>query len=186
MMIDIENSAEEEKNKEPVLAEEADEKVGEMNEESVKENVTEEKAVEEDTTVSDEQPMSTEKIAYAATVTVEASNENMIPPVVIVHAIAVLDDSPNDTLTDDEFRSLTKILRNKDHLINNIANIEYSHLSTKELRGKFKHTVGLVIFVKTCNLWEGARILVETHWERYMDTTKWNRDQHCGDSPEIT
>ena len=87
----------------------------------------------------------------------------MIPPVVIVHAIAVLDDSPNDTLTDEEFRSLTKILRNKDHLINNIANIEYSHLSTKELRGKFKHTVGLVIFVKTCNLWEGARNYLWKH-----------------------
>ena len=166
-IIDIENLAEEEKNKEPVLAEEADEKIGEMIEENVeenKENVAVEQAVEEDTTGNDEQPMSTEMIANAATATVvEASNENLIPPVVIVHAIAVLDDSPNDTLTDDEFRSLTKILRNKDHLINNIANIEYSHLSTKELRGKFKHTVGLVIFVKTCNLWEGARNYLWKH-----------------------
>ena len=62
--------------------------------------------------------------------------------------------------------SLAKILGNKDHLVNNIANFEYSYLSSKELRSKFKHTVGLVIFVKTCNLWEGGRSYIWKHLGR--------------------
>ena len=27
---------------------------------------------------------------------------------------------------------------------------------------------------------------LETHWEIYMDITKWNRGEHREDSPEIT
>ena len=93
-------------------------------------------------------------------------SETVVPPVVTIHATAVIDESPNSALTEEEFRSLAKIIQSKDHLVNNIENIEYSYLSTKEFRTKFKHTVGLVIFVKTCNLWEGARSYIWKHLGR--------------------
>lgn len=93
-------------------------------------------------------------------------SETVVPPVVTIHATAVIDESPNSALTEEEFRSLGKIIQSKDHLVNNIENIEYSYLSTKEFRTKFKHTVGLVIFVKTCNLWEGARSYIWKHLGR--------------------
>ena len=93
----------------------------------------------------------------------QSSRENQVPPVVMIHATAVIDDSPNAAFTNDDINSLGKIIGSKDHLVNNDANFNYSYLSTKELRTKFKHTVGLVIHVKTCNLWEGARSYIWKH-----------------------
>ena len=98
--------------------------------------------------------------------TAESSRANIVPPVVMIHATAVIDNSPNAALTNEDIGSLAKILGSKDHLVNNVANFEYSYLSTKELRSKFKHTIGLVIFVKTCNLWEGARSYLWKHLGR--------------------
>ena len=48
-------------------------------------------------------------------------------PVVVVNATAIIDDAPNHTLTSDDVNAIIKILTNKDHLANNIVNIEYAY-----------------------------------------------------------
>ena len=78
----------------------------------------------------------------------------------------MIDNSPNEALTNDDINSVAKILTNRDHLAQNIVNIEYSYVSTREFREKFKHSVGIVISVQTCNLWEGARSYIYRHTGR--------------------
>ena len=46
--------------------------------------------------------------------------ENTVPPIVTINATAVIDNSPNNALTNEDVNSLVKILRNKEHLVNNI------------------------------------------------------------------
>jgi len=163
-----ESSKEEfEKVKKIESAEEAKEKTCEMildekdQKDSEENKKVEEKASEEENKHHDEEQTANATASYTS-----EHSETIIPPVVTIHATAVIDDSPNAALTEEEFSSLAKIIQSKDHLVNNIANIEYSYLSTKEFRTKFKHTVGLVIFVKTCNLWEGARSYIWKHLGR--------------------
>ena len=50
-----------------------------------------------------------------------------IPQVVTIHATAIYNDSPNETLTNDEVDSLVRFLTNIEHLSRNILNIEYSY-----------------------------------------------------------
>ena len=89
--------------------------------------------------------------------------QNEVPQVVVVNATAIIDDSPNQTLTNDDVQAIIKILTSKEHLANNIANIEYASLSSREFRKNFKHTVGLAISVRSSNLWEGARSYIWKH-----------------------
>ena len=96
----------------------------------------------------------------------EISPQNEIPPVILVHATAIIDGSPNESLTNDERNAIVKIVRSKDHLTMNIEHVDYTYLSSRELRSKYKHTVGLTISVKTCNLWEGARSYIWKHLGR--------------------
>ena len=103
------------------------------------------------------------EVCDTVTVTAAAHSVNIVPTVVTINATAIIDNSPNEVLTNEDISSIVKILRNKEHLASNIVNIEYSYLSTREFRQKFKHTVGLAIFVKTCNLWEGARSYIFRH-----------------------
>ena len=109
-------------------------------------------------------------------VTTHQADQAVVPPIVTIHATAVLDDSPNVTLTNDDVDSLVRILTAKDHLNRNISNIEYSHLSSREFRNKkYKHTVGLKIHVKTESLWEGPRNYLWKHigqdcWDRRNGT----------------
>ena len=92
--------------------------------------------------------------------------ENTVPPVVQIHVTAIIDNSPNEALTNDDINSVAKILTNRDHLAQNIVNIEYSYVSTREFGEKFKHSVGIVLSVQTCNLWEGARSYIYRHTGR--------------------
>ena len=48
-----------------------------------------------------------------------------------------IDNSPNEAITNDDINSVSKILANRDHLAQNIVNIEYTNVSTREFREKF-------------------------------------------------
>ena len=133
--------------------------------EKVPEKEVSEKVVEEDTeniVDSAEEVTDTAAVAIAS----KGSWENAVPPVVKIYATAVIDNSPNEAITNDDINSVFKILTNRDHLAQNIVNIEYTNVSTREFREKFKHSVGIVISVKTCNLWEGARSYIYRHTGR--------------------
>ena len=133
--------------------------------EKVPEKEVSEKVVEEDTeNIVDNAKEVTDTAAVA--IASKGCLENTVPPVVKIHATAVIDNSPNEALSNDDINSVAKILTNRDHLAQNILNIEYSYLSTREIREKFKHSVGIVISVQTCNLWEGARSYIYRHTGR--------------------
>ena len=107
---------------------EADHKVGETNcskendESEVDERMVEEQVVHEHTANVEKQTK--DNIAGASE---ELSCENIIPTVVTIHATAVIDNSPNAALMNEDISSLAKILGNTDHLAKNIANFEYSY-----------------------------------------------------------
>ena len=104
--------------------------------------------------------------------TIEDSvNIAQIPPIVIVYATAMIEDSPYVTLVAEELDSLSRFIASKEHLLRNIADVEFVHLSSRELRSKYKHTVEVKIHVRTANLWEGARKYV---WKHLGDDT-WTR-----------
>ena len=87
-----------------------------------------------------------------------------VPAVVQISAIGIFEDSPNRDLGRDAVASLFKLIKHKEHLENNVENIEWKHLSSREFRdNRFKHTVEIVIHVKTANLWEGARAYLWKH-----------------------
>ena len=97
---------------------------------------------------------------------------NPVSEVVIIHGTAVIEDSPFNTFVNEELDSLVRFITSKEHLQNNIKNIEYTHLSTREFRhGKFKHIVALKIHVKTSSLWESPRSYL---W-RHIGNDTWTR-----------
>ena len=116
--IEEKNKSEEEleNHKKVENAVEADDKIGETNcgqendRSEVREQVVLEQVVHEhDANIEKEQ---TDNTAVAA----QSSRENQVPPVVMIHATAVIDDSPNAALTNDDINSLAKIIGSKDHL----------------------------------------------------------------------
>ena len=81
-----------------------------------------------------------------------------------IYATAIFIDSPNEHLAMDAINSLSKLVKHKEHLENNIQNIEWKHLSTREFRAnRFKHTAEVILHVKTASLWEGARAYINKH-----------------------
>ena len=102
----------------------------------------------------------------------ETEATTKIPEIVMIHATAIFDDSPNETLTRDEIESLGRFIHCKEHLERNIESFQYSNLSTRAFRNsKFKHTVQVMIKVKTANLWEGSRNYVWKH----LGSDTWTR-----------
>ena len=90
--------------------------------------------------------------------------ENQKPSVVIVHATAVIEDSPHRAFMQEELDSTVRFITNKEHLQRNIERIEYGEISSRETSGgKNKHVVDLRIMVKTANLWESARSYLWKH-----------------------
>ena len=101
--------------------------------EKVPEKEVSEKVVEEDTeNIVDNAKDVTDNAAVA--IASKGCLENTVPPVVKIHATAVIDNSPNEALKNDDINSVAKILTNRDHLAQNIVNIEYSYVSTREFR----------------------------------------------------
>ena len=90
--------------------------------------------------------------------------ETQMPSVVTIFATAILEDSPNETLDNEELESLYRFVNSKDHLVKNIENIEFNYLSSRQFRSnKFKHTIQVLIKVKTASLWEGPRSYIWCH-----------------------
>ena len=143
------------KEKEAAFVEEA---VGNI-EVTDKENAVEEPVEEDETSkkgnVEAESNSSVEKAVIKAeefdikdTVT-----ETKEPPVEIVFATVLFDNSDNSQLTSEESQVLSSILKCKDHLCRNIASATYANIQTyHQANGKFGHSMNLEVNVKTGNL----------------------------------
>ena len=90
--------------------------------------------------------------------------DNVRPEVIVIHGIATVDDSPFSTLVQEELESIFRFITSKEHMKNNIANIDFNYLSSQHCQGgKFRHRVGLQLSVRTANLWETPRSYVFRH-----------------------
>ena len=92
------------------------------------------------------------------------------PEEVVVFATAVFENSPQKDVTQDDFKSLEKLMLSENHLKENISRIEAGQQTNRQFRnGCYKHTLDLRIFVKTRKLWENARSYI---W-RNLGQNEW-------------
>ena len=93
-------------------------------------------------------------------------------PVVTIHATAVIENSPHETFSNDEWVSVLRFIADKEHMKKNVADVKYGQTKSRMLgNGISRHTVELEIFVKTEFLWETPRAYIWKHigqdsWER--------------------
>ena len=81
--------------------------------------------------------------------------------ITVVYATAIFEDSPFETLLQEDYSSLQKFILSEEHLVKNICHLESQHLSSRELRScSIKHTLEIKIHVKCSNLWEHARAYI--------------------------
>ena len=94
------------------------------------------------------------------------------PAVAVIHATAIIQNSPYHSFSQDEWNSILRFITNKDHLKKNVTNVEYCQSSSKDQGNTcFMHSVLLKILVKTEPLWESPRSYLWKHvgqdtWER--------------------
>ena len=94
------------------------------------------------------------------------------PEIVNIYGTACIENSPFECVAQEELDSMMRFIMSKEHLKLNILHVEFSNLSTRQLKGgRFNHIIGLKLSVKTTNLWETPRSYVYRHigqdtWER--------------------
>ena len=113
--------------------------------------------------------------AANALTTTEAAPASLPTPStqsVPVYCIATFENCPDEELTQDYSDSLRRYLASEDHLCYNISSAVFNHLSTRKLRGRFVHTVEVVLHVKIGRLWENAASYIRKHLGA---TNEWSR-----------
>ena len=114
-----------------------------------------------------------EDVSVKEVATTPAAAIAVVESEVTIYATAIIEDSVYATLVNDDVESLVRFLTSKEHLLRNIAHIEYNPLSSREFRNsKFKHTVQVMLHVKTEHLWEGPRGYI---WRHLGSDNSWTR-----------
>ena len=87
------------------------------------------------------------------------------PASVVVFATAVIENSQEKSLSVPEMKNLKNLIFREKHLQDNILKLEYGQNFAREIRkNNFKHTIELILYVSTRNLWDGARSYVWRHF----------------------
>ena len=94
-----------------------------------------------------------------------------IPTVAIVHATATFEKSPFQSFSNEEWDSLLRCIVDKDHLKRNVVDVQCCGTSSRQAFEGFKHTVEVLIKVKTEALWESPRSYL---W-RHLGQDGWTR-----------
>ena len=82
-------------------------------------------------------------------------------PTVIVHAIGLVENSPEEIC---DYKQIYELVTRELHMRTNIAEVNISHQSTRKFRTNlFTHTVSLDLTVKTAALWDSPRQYVWKH-----------------------
>ena len=105
---------------------------------------------------------------------VEKADGGAIAPseIVVIHAHAIIENSPNSVFVNDEWGSILRFLASKEHLRKNIADVKCCNSTSRELSsGLFSHMVKIEILVRTGSLWETPRSYIwrnigQDTWER--------------------
>ena len=85
------------------------------------------------------------------------------PSTVPVYCIAVLENCPDEKLSQEYEDSLRRYLASEEHLSRNILSAQFVHETTRSLRNSFTHTVAVLLQVKTERLWESAASYIRKH-----------------------
>jgi hypothetical protein len=84
--------------------------------------------------------------------------------VVIVHALAAFENSPNLNLDQEDVKSLRRFIYSEKHLKENISGVEFF--------AKSKWEISVKIHVLTTRLWEGPRNYI---WKYLGASNFWSR-----------
>ena len=94
------------------------------------------------------------------------------PSTVPVYCLAVLENCPDENLSQEYEDSLRRYLASEEHLSRNIVSAQFVHETSRSLRNSFVHTVAVVLHVKTERLWESAASYIRKHLGA---TNEWSR-----------
>ena len=95
------------------------------------------------------------------------------PEEVVVHATAVIDNSPSDTISENDVKSLESLILRENHLKDNISKLEVGQRSSRSFRNnRFKHTIEFLISVKTRKLWDSPKQYIWKH----LGQMEWSKD----------
>ena len=87
--------------------------------------------------------------------------------IVEVFATATFENSPYESLQQEDLDSLLRCVNSMEHLKKNIETLSMDgHRTEAYGTTRFKHAVQLRIYVKTANLWENARSYLWKHLGR--------------------
>ena len=119
----------------------------------------------------------------AAPASLPTSSTQSVP----VYCTATLENCPDKELTQDYADSLRRYFASEDHLCPDILSAVFNHVSTRKLRGRFVHTVEVVLHVKIGRLWEKAASYIRKH---FGATNEWSRGNgtliHLGEFPIVS
>ena len=94
------------------------------------------------------------------------------PEIVVVHATAVIANSPRDRLVQADATNLQNLIFREKHLQQNIVKIEFGRQHSDTRNNLFKHTWEIKLFVATHGLWEGPRSYIWKH----MGQNEWAKE----------
>ena len=98
------------------------------------------------------------------------NEKQAIPTSVVVYATAVLENCPYSKVNSNHIDSLSNIIDSKDQLQSTIEDFKFGNITTWEYGiNKFKHQIGVILDVKTAQLWESARGYLFKH----LGTSTW-------------
>ena len=94
------------------------------------------------------------------------------PEIVVVHATAVIANSPGQRLTEVDTTNLQNLIFRENHLQQNIVKLEFGQQYSDSRNNLFKHTLELKLLVATQRLWEGPRSYIWKH----MGQNEWAKE----------
>jgi hypothetical protein len=106
----------------------------------------------------------TDEICNDAEYLETSDKPSLVPRVVIVHALAAFENSPNLNLEREDVNSLEKYIYSEKHLKDNISRVE--------LFVQSKWEIAVQIHVLTDRLWEGPRQYI---WKHLGASNFWSR-----------
>ena len=101
----------------------------------------------------------------------EAINDtSAIIDVVTIYGTAVIEDSLQNRIDNEEINSVIEVIDSKDHLRRNIDKISLGRLRNfYEGDSKYRHEIEFVFAVRTSTLWESPRAYLWKH----LGTSEW-------------
>ena len=90
---------------------------------------------------------------------------------VVVHATAVIENTPGEIITQADVTNLKNLIFREKHLQQNIVKLEFGRQQSEFRNSTFKHSLEIKLFVSTQQLWEGPRSYIWKH----LGQSEWSK-----------